>query len=130
MNNIDSKQMERNKRKLAFGRGVKKELQKWILERSNKTCQMCGWAAGDADPFNSSRPVRLTIGNILSKSAGGDDSPSNLRTICTNCSEGLRKARLLPKPGRIFLLTQIRRATTEDQKAVLHWLIKKFLSYA
>ena len=129
MNNIGSKQMERNKRKLAFERAVKKEIEKWVLQRNDKICQMCGWAAGDVDPFNGSRTVRLTIGHILSKSTGGDNSPSNLRALCTNCSEGLRKAKLLPKPDRIFLLTQIRRATADDQKAVLEWLLKKFLAY-
>lgn len=86
---------------------------------------MCGLAAGDLDPFNSSRTVRLTMGHILDKSKGGDDSPQNLRAICTNCNEGLQNT-ALPKPNRIHLLAQIRRATITDQQAVLEWLLRKF----
>ena len=86
---------------------------------------MCGIAAGDQDPFNASRTVRLTMGHILDKSKGGDDSPQNLRAVCTNCNEGLQNA-APPKPDRIILLSQLRRATIDDQKVVLNWLLKKF----
>lgn len=86
---------------------------------------MCGLAAGDPDPFHTTRTVRLTMGHILDKSKGGDDSPGNLRAVCTNCNEGLQNT-ALPKPDRIHLLGQIRRATIPDQKAVLDWLLKKF----
>lgn len=89
------------------------------------TCQMCGLAAGDPDPYNLLRTVRLTMGHILDKSKGGDDSPQNLRAICTNCNEGLQNT-ALPKPDRIHLLAQIRRATINDQQVVLEWLLRKF----
>lgn len=119
---------ETEKRKATFERVIPKEVRKWVLRRSHNTCQMCGCVAGDVDPYNRSRPLRLTVGQIVSEAAGGDDSPTNLRALCTNCSEGLRKAALPPKPDRIFLLTQIRRASPDDQKAVLEWLLKKFLA--
>jgi hypothetical protein len=32
----------------------------------------------------------------------------------------------LPKPDRIHLLSQVRRATLDDQQAVLDWLLGKF----
>jgi hypothetical protein len=32
----------------------------------------------------------------------------------------------LPKPDQIHLLAQIRRATIQDQEAVLSWLLQKF----
>jgi hypothetical protein len=32
----------------------------------------------------------------------------------------------LPKPDQIHLLAQIRRATINDQEAVLKWLLQKF----
>lgn len=96
-----------------------------VLERNGYTCQMCGLAAGDPDPFNPGRTVRLTMGHILDKSKGGDDSPQNLRAICTNCNEGLQNT-ALPKPDRIHLLAQIRRATINDQQAALEWLLRKF----
>lgn len=117
--------METTKRVPAFARNISKETRAWVLERNGYTCQMCGLAAGDPDPYNPNRTVRLTMGLILDKSKGGDDSPQNLRAICTNCNEGLQNT-ALPKPARIHLLAQIRRATINDQQAVLEWLLKKF----
>lgn len=117
--------METDKRIPAFSRNISKETRAWVLERNGYTCQMCGLAAGDPDPFNTTRTVRLTMGHILDKSKGGDDSPNNLRAVCTNCNEGLQNT-ALPKPNRIHLLGQIRRATIPDQEAVLEWLLQKF----
>jgi hypothetical protein len=109
----------------AFARTISKETRAWVLERNGYTCQMCGVAAGDPDPLGGNRTVRLTMGHILDKSKGGDDTPQNLRAVCTNCNEGLQNT-ALPKPDRIHLLAQIRRATIYDQEAVLDWLLQKF----
>ena len=109
----------------AFARTISKETRAWVLERNGYTCQMCGVAAGDPDPLGGNRTVRLTMGHILDKSKGGDDTPQNLRAVCTNCNEGLQNT-ALPKPDRIHLLGQIRRATIYDQEAVLGWLLQKF----
>lgn len=106
-------------------RNISKETRAWVLERNGYTCQMCGVAAGDPDPLGGNRTVRLTMGHIIDKSKGGDDSPQNLRAVCTNCNEGLQNT-ALPKPDRIHLLSQIRRATIDDQDAVLKWLLQKF----
>lgn len=113
------------KRKPAFKRGVSKETRALVLERNGYTCQMCGCAAGDPDPFHSTRTIRLTIGHILDKSKGGEDVPSNLRAVCSNCNEGLQNAAPI-KPDRVQLLAQIRRAARDDQQAVLDWLMAKF----
>lgn len=117
--------LETTQRIPAFKRGISKELRAWILERNGYTCQMCGVAAGDPDPLNPARTVRLTIGHINDKSKGGDDSRQNLRAVCTNCNEGLQNTSP-PKPDQIHLLSQIRRATIDDQCAVLNWLLQKF----
>lgn len=117
--------LETTHRVPAFKRGISKETRAWVLERNGYTCQMCGVAAGDPDPLGGPRTVRLTIGHILDKSKGGDDTSNNLRAICTNCNEGLQNT-ALPKPDQIHLLAQIRRATINDQEAVLKWLLKKF----
>ena len=119
--------LETDKRVLAFSRDISKETRARVLDRNGNTCQMCGLAAGDVDPFNPMRTVRLTMGHILDKSKGGDDSVNNLRALCTNCNEGIQNASL-PKPDRVHLLSQIRRATISDQEAVLDWLLTKFKS--
>lgn len=117
--------METAERLPAFARGISKETRAWVLERNGYTCQMCGVAAGDPDPLGGNRTVRLTLGHIIDKSKGGEDTPHNLRAVCTNCNEGLQNT-APPKPDRIHLLAQIRRATIQDQEAVLAWLLQKF----
>lgn len=117
--------LETAKRLPAFARDISKETRAYVLERNGYTCQMCGLAAGDPDPFHRGRTVRLTMGHILDKSKGGEDTPGNLRAVCTNCNEGLQNT-APPKPDRIHLLAQVRRATIDDQLAVLDWLERKF----
>ena len=65
------------------------------------------------------------MGHIRDKSKGGLDTFANLRAECSNCNEGLQNTSL-PKPSRIELLKQIRRATIDDQQAALEWLSSKF----
>jgi hypothetical protein len=117
--------LETTTRLPAFRRGISKELRARVLERNGSTCQMCGVAAGDPDPRGGPRTVRLTIGHIVDKSKGGRDVLENLRALCTTCNEGLQNISL-PKPDRIHLLSQVRRATLDDQRAVLDWLVRKF----
>ena len=113
------------KRRPAFKRNISKETRAIVLERNGYTCQMCGSAAGDPDPFNPNRTIRLTLGHIIDKSKGGEDTPSNLRAVCSNCNEGLQNAASI-KPDRLQLLSQLRRATIDDQKAIIEWLLRKF----
>ncbi len=106
-------------------RTISKETRAYVLERNGQTCQMCGAAAGDPDPFHPDRTVRLTLGHIIDQSKGGPNTPDNLRAVCANCNEGLQNT-AAPKPDRIWLLSQIRRATIDDQLAVLEWLEAKY----
>lgn len=96
-----------------------------MLERNGYTCQMCGAAAGDQDPYHPGLKIRLAMGHIIDKSKGGEDTPDNLRAVCTNCNEGLQNS-APPKPDRIELLKQVRRATIDDQLHLLQWLETKF----
>jgi hypothetical protein len=109
----------------AMPRDISKETRAWVLERNGYTCQMCGLGASDEDPFDPTRRVRLTLGHIVDKSLGGVDTPDNLRAVCTNCNEGLQNT-APPKPHRLQLMGQLRRATIDDQLHALEWLEKKF----
>lgn len=109
----------------SFKRDISKETRAIVLERNGYTCQMCGAGAGDPDPFRPDRTIRLTMGHIIDKSKGGDDTPSNLRAICSNCNEGLQNA-APAKPDFITLKTTVRRAAQEDQRKILEWLCAKF----
>src|SRR5207249_2903020 len=57
--------LENRGRRPAFKRGISKETRALVIERNGYTCQMCGLAAGDPDPFNPSRTVRLTMGHVI-----------------------------------------------------------------
>lgn len=117
--------LDTNKRMPVLPRSISKETRAYVLERNGYTCQMCGLAAGDPDPFDPTRTVRLTLGHIIDKSKGGADAPNNLRAVCTNCNEGLQNI-APPKPDRLTLMANLRRATIEDQLHALEWLERKF----
>lgn len=117
--------IETDKQLPAFSREISAATRAYVLERNGYTCQMCGLAAGDPDPYGGPRKVRLHIGHIIDKSKGGTDDPSNLRAVCTTCNEGLQNAGP-QKPDLVLLMTQIRRATRDDQLHVLAWLKTKF----
>jgi len=117
--------LETDERLPVTPRNISKETRAFVLERDGHTCQLCGMAAGDPDPFDPTRVVRLTLGHIVEKSKGGVDTPDNLRAVCNNCNEGLQNA-APPLPDRIHLLALIRRATIDDQRAILVWLKQKF----
>lgn len=109
----------------AFSRSLSKEVRALVLERNGFTCQMCGIAAGEPHPDDSGRPCRLHIGHIVDRSHGGTDEAMNLRALCSVCNEGA--SNLSPtRPELVRLLAQVRRATREDQLAVLDWLSSKF----
>lgn len=113
----------------AFARGISKETRAFVLDRNGFTCQMCGAVAGETHPYDQTRKTRLQIGHIIDKSMGGADDASNLRAICSVCNEGASNA-TLTRPDLLKLLTQVRRATSVDQLAVLKWLIAKFPAQA
>ncbi len=117
--------LENPKPQPAFERAISKETRAFVLDRNGFTCQMCGAVAGEPHPYDTTRKTRLHLGHIIDKSIGGTDDPSNLRAICSVCNEGASNA-TLTRPDLQKLLIQVRRATSQDQLAVLLWLIKKF----
>ncbi len=114
-----------SKPKPAFERNISKETRSFVLDRNGFTCQMCGAAAGEPHPYDNGRKTRLHLGHMLDKSMGGDDSPGNLRAICSVCNEGASNL-TLNRPDTIKLIAQVRRAPAKDQLDVLEWLMKKF----
>ena len=91
-----------------------------IAEHSGKFPLM---AALPVVPENAQ--VRLHLGHIKDKSLGGADELSNLRALCSTCNQGAKNV-TSEKPSSIWLLSQIRRAGREEQKAVFDWLRTKF----
>ncbi|MCX5832487.1 MAG: HNH endonuclease [Deltaproteobacteria bacterium] len=109
---------------VSFSTSISARLRAAVLDRNGFTCQMCGLTPGDVDP-STGRKVRLHIGHIVDRSHGGKDELSNLRALCSNCNQGAKNI-TTEKPSTIWLLTQIRRAGMDEQRAVYDWLCKKF----
>jgi hypothetical protein len=109
---------------LRFSRRISAKLRAEVLDRNGFTCQMCGLSPGD-DP-STGRKVRLHIGHIKDKSLGGKDELMNLRSLCSTCNQGAKNI-TGEKPSVIWLLSQIRRAGQDEQRAVFDWLVKKFV---
>lgn len=117
--------LETPKPQPAFERAISKETRALVLDRNGFTCQMCGAVAGEPHPYDPTRKTRLHLGHIIDKSMGGTDDASNLRAICSVCNEGASNA-TLPRPDLLKLLTQLRRATSNDQLEALRWLTRKY----
>jgi hypothetical protein len=109
---------------IRFERGISAKLRAEVLDRNGFTCQMCGLTPGDIDPATE-RKVRLHLGHIKDKSLGGKIELSNLRALCSSCNQGAKNI-TGEKPTSIWLLSQVRRAGQDEQRAVLNWLFKKF----
>lgn len=109
---------------VTFESDVTPEQRAQVLVRDNIFCEMCGAAPGDIDDLTGNRAafhVELIPGATL----GGKDELSNLRTLCSTCNQGAKNI-TSEKPSSIWLLSQVRRAGQEEQRAVLNWLLKKF----
>lgn len=117
--------LEQAKPQPAFERAISKETRAFVLDRNGFTCQQCGAVAGEPHPYDPSRKTRLHIGHVIDKSLGGSDEPSNLRALCSVCNEGAANL-TFDRPSLTKLLVQVRRATSVDQREVLHWLKTKF----
>jgi hypothetical protein len=111
-------------RSVKFSRAISAKLRAEVLDRNGFTCQMCGLTPGDIDPATG-RKVRLHLGHIKDKNLGGKDELSNLRALCSTCNQGAKNI-TGEKPTGIWLLSQIRRAGQDEQRAVFDWLRKKF----
>jgi 5-methylcytosine-specific restriction endonuclease McrA len=109
----------------AFDRKISKETRAYVLDRNGFTCTMCGAAAGEPHPYDTTRKTRLHVAHIIDKSMGGTDDPSNLKAICSVCNEGAANI-TLERPTSAKLLAQIRRAPNTEQVKVLEWLIGTF----
>jgi hypothetical protein len=109
---------------VAFASGISAKLRAEVLDRNGFTCQMCGLCPGEIDPATG-RKVRLHIGHIKDRNLGGLDELSNLRALCSTCNQGGKNI-TGEKPTAIWLLSQIRRAGQDEQRAVFDWLRKKF----
>ena len=92
-----------------IGQGISPQLRNYILERNGYTCQICGSGAGDPDPYNRNRKVRLHVDHIIPKSQGGNVERDNLRVLCSACNQGRSNVQT-PTESALNILARIRRS--------------------
>lgn len=110
-----------------IARTISPQLRNEILERNGFTCQLCGAGAGDPDPFNPSRKVRLHVDHIKPISQGGSDDKTNLRVLCSACNQGRANVQP-PSDTALNLLARIRKLSRTEQQEIFDFLKRKFLS--
>ena len=109
----------------AISRGISPQRRNEILERNGFTCHQCGAGAGDPDPFNPQRKVRLHVDHIIPLTQGGTDDDDNLRTLCSSCNQG-RSNVSMPSEGAVNLLKRIRKEPRSVQREIYESLRRKF----
>lgn len=117
--------LETLEQKPVIGRAISPQLRNEILERNGFTCQLCGAGAGDPDPFNPNRKVRLHIDHIKPISQGGTDDKDNLRVLCSACNQGRANIQP-PSDTALNLLARIRKLRRAEQREIFDFLKRKF----
>ena len=108
-----------------LGQGISPQLRNYILERNGYTCQLCGSGAGDPDPYNRNRKVRLHVDHIVPKSQGGTDDRENLRVLCSACNQG-RSNIQTPTESALNILARIRRSPRSVSREIYDSLRETF----
>ena len=101
-----------------------------VWERDGYTCQSCGLGAGEPDPNDLTRKIRLHIDHIVPQSAwhardGDWNELDNLRALCSNCNAG-KKAFFKPSKPAMNLLEVVRAMPRSTQREVYEVLRNKF----
>jgi hypothetical protein len=109
---------------LTFEHEVSAKQRAQLLAHGEIYCAMCGTASGDIDDLTGAR-ASFHVGLIGQGNDFAKGGTSDLRTLCLTCHEGIRTVTTI-KPPAIWLLSQVRRAGQDEQRAVLEWLLKKF----
>lgn len=89
--------------------------------RDRPQCLMCGAGEGDFDDFTA-RVASLQKTDKLDERFAAEDG---VQVICSICNEGAKNV-TQQKPSTTWLLSQVRRAGSDEQRAVRDWLNRKF----
>ena len=70
------------RKRIKLSNGAYRKLAKAVLERDGHTCQHCG--------CHTNSPPH----HVKYRSQGGDDSESNLKTLCIRCHRGVHDGKI------------------------------------
>ena len=109
-------------------REIKGDQRSRILERNGFTCQVCGAGAGEPDPLDPRKRIRLQLDHIKPLSEGGTNEDSNLRVVCSACNRGRSNLFIPPHKQTINVLKVVRVQPRDVQLEILAFLKRKFES--
>lgn len=104
---------------------IPRRLRNEVLDRDGSTCQKCGIGAGDPDPYNPARRVKLQIDHIVPAAQGGATEVDNLRTLCSTCNEGKQNVQPASETAK-NILARVRKLPRKEQREILDHLKRSF----
>ncbi|HAK97252.1 MAG TPA: HNH endonuclease [Planctomycetes bacterium] len=110
----------------AIKRDVSSSQRARILARDGYTCQVCGAGAGEPDPSDTRRRVRLRVDHVVPVSEGGSNEDDNLRALCEACNAGRSNLQVPLSKRSINFMASIRRLPRDVQRQVYEFLKQKF----
>lgn len=104
---------------------IPRKIRNLVIERDGSTCQKCGFGAGDVDPYNPGRRIKLQIDHILPSAQGGTINLDNLRALCSTCNEGQQNVQAASETAK-NILARIRKLPRKEQIEILKHLQHSF----
>jgi 5-methylcytosine-specific restriction endonuclease McrA len=111
-------------KQLSFDSSVPESVKESFSDEDEFHCEMCGLCPGDVDDYTS-QAARFSADWMPNNGLNSSSRFPDLRILCSTCNQGAKNI-TNEKPTAIWLLSQIRRAGQQEQRAVFEWLVKKF----
>ncbi|HTV07043.1 MAG TPA: hypothetical protein VME86_16865 [Acidobacteriaceae bacterium] len=108
---------------LVFSRSVPAVVRQHAADTEEIYCQMCGVTVGDIDECTG-RQAKFRASLVPNNGLSFRSRFPNLRILCSTCDQGTKNI-TGEKPTGVWLLSQVRRAGLDEQKAVYDWLVRK-----
>lgn len=119
-------QMENHReRGLIFDSSIPTSIRRHVsLGGDDLYCQMCGLCPGEVDEYTGEE-AEFCVDWVPNNGLSFRGRYPEIRALCSTCNQGAKNI-TSEKPTKIWLLSQVRRAGQEEQKAVFEWLRRKF----
>lgn len=86
-------------------------------------CQMCGIRPGEIDEYTGEK-AEFCADWVPNNGLSFRSNFPEVRVLCSTCNQGAKNI-TCEKPTTIWLLSQVRRAGIQEQRAVFEWLARK-----